>query len=197
MRPSTRSNSTPKKETCPTAPVRVGPGHSSQTCHTAAAGPGPPQSQGFFRISGPCPVCRGRHGRHPSLRPLPRPKPRQLHKNLKCASLRVDNGIPCARGEGSPAKSAALTVTSTCSSTGRRQGLHPPRPGPGTCTRTSPSSRPISSPRWVPDPRRARDSGNPQGNPVWEDPAHQACLPHLEAPKGRPAGEVSVPSPPM
>lgn len=96
----------PKKETCPDCSGSgSAPGHSAETCQHCRGQGQVTQSQGFFRISVPCPVCRG-EGRvvtHPCARCRGQGIV-QVNKNLKVRiPAGVDNGSRLRlRGEGEP-----------------------------------------------------------------------------------------------
>ncbi len=96
----------PKKETCPDCSGSgSAPGHSAETCQHCRGQGQVTQSQGFFRISVPCPVCRG-EGRvvtHPCARCRGQSIV-QVNKNLKVRiPAGVDNGSRLRlRGEGEP-----------------------------------------------------------------------------------------------
>ena len=96
----------PKKETCPEcAGSGSAPGHEAETCQHCRGQGQVTQSQGFFRIAVPCPVCRGEG----SIITHPCAKCRglgvtQTDKSLKVRILAgVDSGSRLRlRGEGEP-----------------------------------------------------------------------------------------------
>jgi molecular chaperone DnaJ len=96
----------PKKEVCSECSGSgSAPGHTSETCQHCRGQGQVTQSQGFFRISVPCPVCRG-EGKivtHPCAKCRGQGIV-QVNKNLKVRiPAGVDNGSRLRlRGEGEP-----------------------------------------------------------------------------------------------